>query len=288
LKKTDVFGNNPRKISLTNNDEHLLNRIRLAVCSDSLKNFLSKTVNVDELLHRNAADAIHRLFFITSDSDFGCPSLVFVSSYVQCLISRYLDFLKLTSACDNYQSSLLTRNPSLVGINYETCFHTYFNQLLPQGCNVNFQYIIECKNKKFQFVPFESVCTFYAKFYKRTDDINVGSLPNECYCSPIMFNFSTFDSVYKGKMKQTQKGRKAGVSKDVVFFFQCTVGPSHTIKNDGYTIMRNCLSLSKVKEVGLVFVVPECSTDFKPLLIQPLNFDTIDSKIVIYMASFCP
>jgi hypothetical protein len=282
LKKSDVFGNNPRKVMSSSDMDDLI-ELRKAATSESLKDFLSKTIILNDLMYKNVDDAIHRLFFIKTDADLCNPSLAYVSTYIQCLISRSYEFLKLDSAYKNYTNSLSTGNPSLVGINYETLFHTYFNQ--PSGCTIKIEYQIKRENKDFKCFPFERSCLFSVKKYYKTNQLDSFSLFDGCYHSPVIFNFPTFDSVFKGKVKQKYKTRRTPLSKDVVFFFQCTTGPQHTIKNDGYSLIRDCLNLPNISEVALLFIVPKCFESFKPVLTPPLNFEDIDDRITMYLAS---
>jgi hypothetical protein len=103
---------------------------------------------------------------------------------------------------------------------------------------------------------------------------------NGSYC-PIIFNYSTFDSVFRGKVKEYLGTSIIPTSKNVVCFFQCMVGNSHPVKKGNYSIMAHCLKLRKIDEVCLIFIVPNSSIKINPILISD-----IDPGIVIYMASF--
>jgi hypothetical protein len=274
LSKTEVFGNNPRKIISKGEAVDLADLLN-AVKSQELEKYLRESGNSNDLLNKSATDVIHRIFFIRPSDDLIYCSPVFISVYVQCLLTRYVSYLKTANALNNYKKYHELQNSALSGINYETYFHVYINELQNR--------IIEIKrkfnNNTLEFTPFKKTFCFNVDLYKRTNDIDASSL-NNCFYCPIKFNYATFDSVYSGNVKQYIGNNTTFTTKSVVCFFQCTVGNSHPFSKENYHIMENCLNLDDNVEVCLIFIVPNCSISFKPAI------NDIDPKINVYMATF--
>jgi hypothetical protein len=274
LNKTDVYGNNPRKIMSQSEVIDLTNLLE-AVKSKEVASYLRESGSSNDLLNKSFKDVIHRIFFIKPSDDLLTCSSVFVSSYVQCLLTRHISYLKTSDALKNYRECHELENPSLSGINYETYFHAYINERRNRKIKIERQF----NRGTSTFSLFEKTFCFTIKSYIRTDSIRA-SLSNKFYC-PIKFNYATFDSVFGGNVKQYIKNNRTSTSKNVVCFFQCTVGLSHPFSRDNYYIMENSLNLKGVDEVCLIFIVPNCSISF-----NAININDINPKINIYMARF--
>jgi hypothetical protein len=282
LSKTHVFGNNPRMLSKISADEV---KIYLSGLSDALSNssfadYVRKLVSTKGWGDQCVDVAIHQFFFMKPTDHYKGFSLVPVSNYMLCFINRYINCMNVEQASYNYNNSI--NNAALRRIYFETYFHTYI--LKPQSqCEINITYKYQLDKDGFQFESHKKKTKYSFKVSKciRADTVNFFDLVNGEFFCPKIFNFSTFGSVFKGFVR---KG-KSKQNKEIVFFFQYTLENQHEIKGKNYSIIENCLNLKSVKEVNLIFIVPNAEIEFKPYINEGsmINFDR---HINVYLGSF--
>jgi hypothetical protein len=277
LKKTDVFGNSPRILIKTSACD-------VKLCLSGLTNALSNSTfahDVRELCRRKLEDknidiAIHLMFFIKPTDDYEYFSIVPASNYIQCLINRYINYMSIHQASNNYHSSI--NNPPLRRINFQNYFHTYIFERM-NDCVINLTSKYQYDGKYFKLQAFKKkTCIFTVSKYKEVDDIVFSDLVDGGFYCPKVFNFPTFDSVFRGTVRTGNK------SEEVVFFFQCTVRKEHDINKKGYLVMKDCLEFLRPKEVSLVFVVPDTQEPFTPYLDSSLK--EFNHSIIVYVGSF--
>jgi hypothetical protein len=273
LKKTDVFGNNPRILASPSQEIiHLSNLIGVLERGDFCR-YLKNMSSQSDFDTKCTNEVIHRFFFIKPESNYEGKIIIPVSSYVLNLINRYVDNLKIDEARLLYTNSLLSRNPSFQGMNYETLFHTYISKT-GRNCTINIKFEYKFSNKKFKPRVIEKNYIFDVLKYVRESEIIPSKFDDDQFHVPKKFNFPTFDSVFKGTIKSSIRG----VGKKALFFFQCTVGNKHDIKEEGYSIIEDCLNLNPdIKEVSFIFIVPNPASSFEPILCPPLQ--NLNNKI---------
>jgi hypothetical protein len=272
LSKTDVFGNNPRILSRPDIVKDFLMNLTTALKSSTFTTFITKFTATD-VLDQNVDIAIHRLFFMKPIHNYCDFNIIPVSEYVLCLINRYVSYINISDASNNFQNSI---HPVLRGINFETYFHTYISKTV-KGCTINITSKYELKGTKFELEKSyqKKSFSFTILKYNRFDNITSSDLVEGGYYCPRAFNFPTFDSVFKGEA-DTENGKE-----NVILFFQCTVKDKRDINEKGYWIIENCLD--GVNHVSLIFIVPNANFPFTPYWSSLSNFD---SRISIYLGSF--
>jgi hypothetical protein len=279
LKKTDVFGNNPRILATPLQEEIHLDNLIKVLKSDKFCEYLKNIFSQYDFDTKCTDEIIHRFFFIKSKNGYKTKKIIPASNYILCLINRYFDNLKIDKAYKLYHNSLSFGNPSFQGTSFETLFNTYISRQR-KNCTINIEFEYKFVNNEFCPSAFRRSYIFNVENYVRKSKMIPSQFKDDDFHVPKKFNFPTF-SVFKGtiKKKHTDTGKK------VYFFFQCTVGSGHDIKKKGYSIIEECLNLdSDIKEVSLIFILPTCSSTFKPTLCPPLK--TFNPKIKVYLASF--
>jgi hypothetical protein len=273
LKKTDVFGNNPRTLK-SSNLKGVLNELIEAIKTGKLDKYINSLSFINNIQDKNIDSIIHQIFFMKPSKNFGSFSVIFASDYLFCLIGRYFDCIRINQASSLYCNST---NPLLKGTYFENYFHTYILRTM-KNCVVNLKrkYILAGSEFQLENSP-ERECIFEVSKYNRTDEIIYSELQNNEYYCPRTFNFSTFNSVFKGTIKE------GTVNKNVIFFFQCTIQDQHDIKGKNYSIIKNSLNLKDVTEISLIFLVPNTEDKFTPKKSININFD---KHINVYLGSF--
>jgi hypothetical protein len=280
LSKSEVFGNNPRILKIADEDI-VLTKLQDSFSNSKISKYMNSLITVPEIQGKNTDLAVHRIFSIKPTSDYCSASIIPASSYMACIVNRYFDYLKLNDASSNYKKSISSNNPSLIGINFETFFHAYIHNFR-KNCIININLEYKLSGRKFKSFDNQTTYTFDVSNYIRADEITFSIISNgksnDKYIVSKKFNFPTFDSVFKGKIKKDSIKKK----KEVAFFFQCTVGDNHNIKKEGYSIIKESLNLPNIEEVALIFIVPNNLHSFTPVLDAGLNFD---KNIKIYLGN---
>jgi hypothetical protein len=277
-KKTQVFGNNPGVLRNADQEEIQLDGLIEALQSEEINKYIHNLSTPTMIGRTNINVAVHRMFFMEADTDYKTFKIVAASNYILCLIARYIDHIHLEDASAIYRSA---NNSVLQGIYFETYFHTYILKTKSQ-CEINITYKYQLNKDVMEFESHKKrkKYSFKVEKYNRTDTISFSDLINDEFFCPKIFNFSTFDSAFKGSVKENNNK----INKEAIFFFQCTVGDKHEIKGKNYSIIKNCLNL-KVKEVNLIFIVPNAEVQFNPYIAKGSNID-FDRNINVYLGSF--
>jgi hypothetical protein len=277
LKKTEVFGNNPRILSRTSayDVKFCLNFLTTALRNRTFTDCVRR-LSLGDLEDENIDYAIHQMFFMKPTDNYKDFRIVPASNYILCLINRYINYMNIQQASINYHNSI--NNHALQEINFQTYFHTYiFERMKNCVINLTSKYVFDGKN--FQPQEFRKITyTFTVSKYNEVANIVPSGLVDGGFYCPEVFNFPTFDSVFRGTVHTRNKNKK------VVFFFQCTIRKDHDIKEEGYLIIKNCLNLLKPKEVSLIFIVPDAQEPFTPYLDSSLK--EFNCNITVYLGSF--
>jgi hypothetical protein len=270
-----VFGNNPR-ILRSSNVRGDLEALVQAVKSKDLNNYVNSISSLNDTEHKSIDGIIHRIFFMRPKSNLLSYDIIFASDYLLCVIGRHLDYIASTKASSLYYNAT---HPILKGIYFETYFHTYILKTA-KDCIVNlkrkYNYTFVKDKNDFQLENnfLERECIFEVSKYNRIDEIVHSDLrDNEYYC-PRAFNFSTFDSVFRGTVRERSTNKK------VIFFFQCTIHDKHEIKGKNYSTIQKSLDLQGISEVSIIFIVPDTQLQFTP------QCEDFNERINVYLGSF--
>jgi hypothetical protein len=279
LSKSEIFGNNPRMLKFGDEDVILRNLQNSFSDSKFIKYISSLTLT--EFQKKNTNLTVHRIFSIKPGSDYRSAIIIPASCYMACIVNRYFDYLRFNDALSNYKKSISSNNPSFIGINFETLFHAYVRNF-QKNCVININLEYKLSGRRFESFDIQTTYTFDVSNYIRADEITFSIISNgklnDKYIVPKKFNFPTFDSVFRGKIKKDSIKKK----KEVALFFQCTIGDNHDIKGEGYSIIKEFLNLPNIEEVALIFIVPHSLSSFTPVLGAGLNFD---KNIKVYLGS---
>jgi hypothetical protein len=243
LKKTEAFGNNPR-ILKSSEIKNILKGLSETMRSGNLDRYINNLTSISDVESKNINEVIHRIFHMRATDDYESFSPVLASGYLLCFITRYLDNIHIGKSSSLYFDNT---NPVLKGIYFENFFHTYIMKT-KKNCVIDLKHKYVLVGKKFQLNTFsERRCTFDVSKYVRTDEIIYSELKSDEYYCPRVFNFSTFDSVFRGTIKETSGNKNA------VFFFQCTIQDHHEIKRKNYSTIKDSLKLGTNKCVFRIF-----------------------------------